>query len=301
MNEITGINSLQSLKDTLKEIGSRITVNIQFTIDYSIMLDTYTYRMIPRIKLIKVRAQDVSEDRKYTESFVNITDLIDTDFSSRISFKPEEDKSRIEKQAYVKFAFDGIVGQKFRFEDTTLDKEENQNVAFPPPTFDVDLVSRSKIPLSIPLKETNKVFMEHLAEIIKAKSKEIKEVMVSNYGNPKNMKCDYKDIYNVERDTLKLDVGLLDTNKTKFTMDGKIVEYVTLDDLRSFITLGTTLKNINVVVSKIWYSKLDKSYSAKFRLISCEILPRKSFVNKEELAKFGKEGFDESETQVAST
>lgn len=287
MNEITGINSFVALKERFKEIGNRVTVNIQFTLDFSITLETNSYRMIPKIKLMKIKPVENVDGGKNYDNFVPIEDF---EFS-RVSFVHEEDKSRIEKQPYIKFAIDTIVGQKFRLDDVQIVKGENQNVGFPPPNYDEDNTSKTKIPLSIPLKDQNLLFVQKLADFMKSKSKEIKDVFVTNYGMAKNMKCEYRDLYNVEKDTLKLDVGLLDTNKTRFTSNDQIVEYANLDDLRKVITLGTHLKDINVVVSKIWYSKLDKTYGVKFRLVSCKIESPKSSQMKEDLIKYGKESF----------
>jgi predicted nucleic-acid-binding Zn-ribbon protein len=306
MKEIKGIKSIESLKEVFKQYGERVLVNIQFSLDFSIVIDhdtpTYTYRIIPRIKLLKVREQTEQSDysRKQNDSFVHIRDVIDDEFVKRVTLKPEEDKTRLERQSYMKFAIDGRIGQQIRLNDIVLTKKEGQSIALPPPPKEGEPdMDRTKIPLSIPLEDENKEAVEKLSELVKNMQKDVKDILVNNYGMAKTIKCEYSEIYNEEKSTMKLDIGLLPTNKTRFTIDGKLAEYATVDDLRDLVKpswLGCTLKNVNIIVSKIWYSKLKPpTYSAKFRLVSCEIIPRKSGLDKQALAEFGKSGFDQSE------
>jgi hypothetical protein len=289
-------DTLAPFKEAIKCIGNLVNIKLQFTLDFSIYLDSredkYVYRFIPRIKFVQITPpKEYSGEKNRNENFVLIQDLID-ELPSKISFKPEEKEMR-EKQEMCKVAVNNIVGIKIRLDDIVLQKEtDDQYIIFPPEKFDSDLGARDKVPFTIPLSGKNLEFFEKLSETLEDKAKDIKTIFVNDYGKPKNMVCKYDDIYNKELKSIKFQVGTSPQKKTTFKQDGKILEYTSIDELREIVPYGSLLKDVSIVISKVFYNQLKKSYCASFRLVSCEVVKRAATYDKKAITDFAREGFE---------
>jgi hypothetical protein len=135
----------------------------------------------------------------------------------------------------------------------------------------------------------DKVFQEKLPEL-----REILELK-------KKDKMEYVPILGQKEEsvlsTFKLTIEPEGDKKTKFYIDGKEVEYNSIDDLRKYISLGSELKNPNIIVSKLCYMRAKSCLSVKLKLKSCTLIPSTTSSKKND-SKFNDEGPKEDYREV---